>query len=76
MDISPYTTYMIPSSDIISISLYTCHNEGLTLGLVVLSIIMFILGGVLGGLLTVLWSKRHNKGICVTYILSTYDDTI
>ena len=78
MDISPYTIYMTPSSDIIDMasSLHTCHNEGLISGLVVLSIIMFILGSVLGGLVTLLWSKRRNKGICVTYILDIYDDTI
>ena len=72
MDVSPYTTYMTPSSDITSMtsSLHTCHNEGLISGLIVLSVIMFILGGVLGGLLTILWNKRrYNKGICDTYLL-------
>ena len=74
MDISPYTTYMTPSSDITSMtsSLHICHNEGLTSGLIMLSVMMFILGSVLGGLLTILWNKRrYNKGICVTYIFIT-----
>ena len=65
MDISPYTIYMTPSSDITNMtsSLQTCRNEGLISGLVVLSIVMFGLGSILGGLLTLLCSKKHNKGI-------------
>ena len=34
-------------------------NEGLILGLVVLNIVMFGLGGVLGLLMVVLWNKRR-----------------
>ena len=42
-----------------------CNNMELISGLVILSIVMFGLGGVLGGLLTVLWNKwRCSKGIC------------
>ena len=45
------------------------NTTGLISGLVVLSIIMFGLGGVLGGLLTVLWNmKRGGKGRAVVII--------
>ena len=50
-----------------------CNNVGLISGLIVLSIIMFGLGGILGGLLTVLWNKWIcNKGICHIYIYNNY----
>ena len=42
-------------------------------GLVILSIVMFVLGGILGGLLTVLWNKRREfrerKGRAIVIIL-------
>ena len=76
-------TYM---SSIVSLSYDTpsvislgscCDNEGLISGLVVLSIVMFGLGGVLGGLLTVLWNKwRCSKGICHMQIFNTYHNSL
>ena len=53
-----------------------CNNVGLILGLVVLSIVMFGLGGVLGGLLTVLWNKRCSKGICLIHIFNNYYNSL
>ena len=54
-----------------------CNNEGLISGLVVLSIITFGLGGVLGGLLTVLWNKwRRRKGICHILIFNNYYNSL
>ena len=76
---SSYTIYMTLSSGTISVTSFPHIGdiEGLISGLVVLSIVMFGLGGVLGGLLTVLWNKRrYNKGICVTYTFNSCDNTI
>ena len=54
-----------------------CNNVGLISGLVVLSIVMFGLGGVLGGLLTVLWNKwRCSKGICHIQIFNNYHSSL
>ena len=54
-----------------------CNNEGLISGLIVLSIITFGLGGVLGGLLTVLWNKwRCSKGICHILIFNNYYNSL
>ena len=54
-----------------------CNNEGLISGLVVLSIITFGLGGILGGLLTVLWNKwRCSKGICHIQIFNNYYNSL
>ena len=54
-----------------------CNNEGLISGLIVLSIITFGLGGVLGGLLTVLWNKwRRRKGICHIQIFNNYYNSL
>ena len=50
-----------------------CNNVGLISGLVVLSVLMFVLGGGLGGLLTVLWNKwRYRKGICHNHIINNH----
>ena len=70
---------MTPSSGTISVTSFPHigDNEGLISGLVVLSIVMFSLGGVLGGLLTVLWNKwRCNKGIYVTYSFNICNNAI
>ena len=49
------------------------NNVGLISGLILLSIVMFSLGGVLGGLLTVLWNKRrYSKGIYHIHIFNNY----
>ena len=54
-----------------------CNNVGLISGLIVLSIVMFGLGGVLGGLLTVLWNKWIcNKGICHIQIFNNYYNSL
>ena len=54
-----------------------CYNEGLVSGLVVLDMIIFALGGVLGGLLTVLWNKwRHRKGICHLHVFNNYYNSL
>ena len=54
-----------------------CYNEGLVSGLVVLDMIIFALGGVLGGLLTVLWNKwRHRKGICHIHVFNNYYNSL
>ena len=64
------------SSQLTLVTYTNCSNSNdnntieLISGLVVLSIIMFGLGGVLGGLLTVLWNKkRGGKGRAVVIIL-------
>ena len=54
-----------------------CINVGLISGLIVLSIVMFGLGGILGGLLSVLWNKwRYSKGICHMQIFNNNLDMI
>ena len=70
MSLSYYTTSVISLGS-------CCNNEGLISGLVVLSIVMFCLGGVLGGLLTVLWNKwRSRKGICHLQIFNNYYNSL
>ena len=67
------TSYNTPSM----ISLGSCCNNKGLIGLIVLSIIMFGLGGVLGGLLTVLWNKKRcSKGICHILIFNNYYNSL
>ena len=54
-----------------------CNNVELISGLNVLSIVMFGLRGILGGLLTVLWNKwRCRKGICHMKIFNSYHSSL
>ena len=56
---------------------FNCNNKGLISGLVILSIVMFGLGGVLGGLLTIMWNKRRcRKGICHIHIFNNYYNSL
>ena len=74
MSLTMSLSYDMPS--VISLG-SCCDNEGLISGLVVLSIVMFGLGGVLGGLLTVLWNKRRcSKGICHIQIFNNYYNSL
>ena len=68
------------SSQLTLVTYTNCSNGNdndtieLISGLVVLSIVMFGLGGVLGGLLTVLWNKkRGGKGRAVVIILLLFN---
>ena len=60
-----------------SVTTSNCNNKGLISGLIVLSIVMFGLGGVLGGLLTVLWNKwKCRKGICHNHIINNHYNSL
>ena len=60
-----------------SVMTSNCNNKGLISGLVILSIVMFGLGGIVGGLLTVLWNKwRCKKGICHNHIFNNYYNSL
>ena len=60
-----------------SVSKSNCNNKGLISVLVILSIVMFGLGVVVGGLLTIMWNKqRCRKGICHIQIFNNYYNSL
>ena len=74
--LSQLTVYQ--SSSCVAYTNYSKNNDNDTIelisGLFVLSIIMFGLGGILGGLLTVLWNKkRERKGRAVIIIILLFN---
>ena len=60
-----------------SVTKSNCNNKGLISVLVILSIVMFGLGVVVGGLLTIMWNKwRCRKGICHIQIFNNFYNSL